>query len=70
MSTSLLVSHEVVIHAAPEKVWEVLIHPHFIRQWDDVPEDFGQAPLTLGSVMEWPGYAKLTVAEFELAERS
>ncbi|MGM0876278.1 MAG: SRPBCC domain-containing protein [Bacillota bacterium] len=39
--------------------------PEFIRQWDDLPEDFSAESLTLGSVIEWPGYSRLTVVAFE-----
>ncbi|MBK8902675.1 MAG: SRPBCC domain-containing protein [Anaerolineaceae bacterium] len=61
----LTAEKSIEIKAHVSKVWEVLITPAFIKQWDDVPEDFGEASLRQGSVMEWEGHARLTVVAFE-----
>lgn len=61
----LIAEKSVEIKAHVAKVWEVLIMPAFIKQWDDVPDGFGEASLQQGSVMEWEGHAKLTVVAFE-----
>lgn len=46
-------------------MWEVLVKPEFIRQWDDLPDGFDEEELTNGSVIEWAGYSVLTVVTFE-----
>jgi uncharacterized protein YndB with AHSA1/START domain len=61
----LIAEKSIEINAFISKVWEVLIMPTFIKQWDDVPEGFGEESLQKGSVMEWEGHAKLTVVAFE-----
>lgn len=55
------ISAHIIIHASPEKVWEVLTQPDYIHQWDDVPESYAGGQLALGSVLEWEGYSRLTV---------
>ena len=65
MEDSLLVKNTILIKAPAGRVWEVLTTPRFIKQWDELPEDFGDAPLSKGSVINWEGYSKLTVTEFE-----
>ncbi len=65
----LVAEKSVEINAPKSKVWEVLIMPTFIKQWDDVPEGFGEGSLQAGSVMEWEGHAKLTVVAFEPEKR-
>lgn len=65
----LVVKHEVVIYAAIGKVWEVLIAPKFIRQWDSLPEDFPDYYLETGCEIVWSGSLKLTVAEMIPNER-
>lgn len=65
MSEQLTARNEIIIDEAPAKVWEVLISPRYIRQWDDLPEGFGEEPLALGTVIDWTGYARMAVAEFE-----
>jgi uncharacterized protein YndB with AHSA1/START domain len=61
----LIAEKSIEINALISKVWEVLIMPTFIKQWDDVPEGFGEVSLQKESVMEWEGHAKLTVVAFE-----
>ncbi|MNZ44692.1 hypothetical protein D3C78_623250 [compost metagenome] len=65
MSKPLVVKNEIVIYAPASKVWEVLINPRFIKQWDELPDGYGEENLKLGSVIEWVGNAVLTVSAFE-----
>lgn len=48
---------------------EVLTLPSYIKQWDDLPEGFGEEPLTHGRTIVWEGHATLTVTAFEPAQR-
>jgi uncharacterized protein YndB with AHSA1/START domain len=66
---SLIVKDQVEINASMEKVWEVLTHPDFIKQWDELPENYSGGSLKLNSVIEWEGYSRLTVTEFVKATR-
>jgi len=65
---SLTVQNKVTIDASPEKVWKVLTLPKFIRQWDELPEDFGDNPLADGTEILWQqpdgNITKLTVTNF------
>jgi uncharacterized protein YndB with AHSA1/START domain len=60
-----VVNGRISIQAPASKVWEVLTHPDHIRQWDALPDNFGNAPLQPGTVLEWPGFSRLTVTVFE-----
>lgn len=64
MSKSLIVKNNIRIDAPLERVWEVLTKPKYIRQWDQLPEDFGDFEIHPATVIEWPGYSKLSVVEF------
>jgi uncharacterized protein YndB with AHSA1/START domain len=66
---NLTVKGQVEINAPKDKVWEVLTNPRFIKQWDDLPENYQAGHLTLNSVIEWEGYSRLTVTEFEKNSR-
>lgn len=66
MSKSLIVQHSTRIDAPLNRVWEVLTKPQYIRQWDELPEDFGDYEISPATIIEWPGYSKLSVVEFEL----
>ena len=68
MEKSLIVKNKIRIDAPPSKVWEVLTKPEYIRQWDDLPEDFGDYEISPTTIIEWPGHAKMTVLVFELNE--
>lgn len=61
----LIVKESIEINAPATKVWDVLVTPRYIKEWDDVPEGFADEQLRLGSVLEWPGHARLTVVTFE-----
>lgn len=65
MATTLLVRNQIEITASAERVWEVLTDPHFIKQWDDIPESYSGGHLKLESVLDWEGYSRLTVTAFE-----
>ena len=49
-----------------------LVKPGFIRQWDEVPEGYGDDPLNMGSEMAWESeggkIVKLVVIEYEPME--
>ncbi|MBX2894446.1 MAG: SRPBCC domain-containing protein [Cyclobacteriaceae bacterium] len=62
----LIVKDQIEINASKERVWEVLTNPVFIKQWDDIPESYAGRHLNLGSVIEWEGYSKLTVTQFDI----
>lgn len=61
----LTVKESITIQAPAARVWEVLITPKYIRQWDELPEGFGEEAMQKGSVVNWEGYSRLTVSEFE-----
>lgn len=65
MAQELIVSKEILIEAPLAKVWEVLIAPKYIRQWDDLPQDFDDYYLEHGKVIDWSGMTRLTVTEYE-----
>lgn len=69
MAQSLLVREEILIEAPISKVWEVLVAPKYIRQWDDLPQDFDDYYLDIGRTIVWPGYSRLTVKVSEPYER-
>ena len=69
MSKSLIVKNNIRINAPVSRVWEVLIKPEYIRQWDELPEDFGDYEIHPATVIEWPGYSKLSVIELELNKK-
>ncbi|MCE7063649.1 SRPBCC domain-containing protein [Dyadobacter sp. CY326] len=65
MDRVLTVKEQIEIEAPMSKVWEVLIAPKYVRQWDDLPEGFGDYYLELGRVIEWSGRSRITVVECE-----
>ena len=69
MDSALLVKNKIEIDAPASKVWEILVAPKYIRQWDDLPADFGDYYLELGMVISWMGNSRLTVIECEPYER-
>lgn len=60
----LVAQDQIQINSPMSKVWNVLVRPEYIRQWDDVPENFEKESLSAGAVLEWPGSACLTVTLF------
>ncbi|MDR8390445.1 SRPBCC domain-containing protein [Aliifodinibius sp. S!AR15-10] len=65
MEEKLTVKDQIEINASKEKVWEVLTYTKYYKQWDELPEDFSEDKLRLGSIIEWEGYSKMTVRTFE-----
>ncbi|WP_165279992.1 SRPBCC family protein [Paenibacillus protaetiae] len=69
MAKPLVVQVEIGIDAPASKVWSVLVKPEYIKQWDEVPDDFTEASLQLGTEMVWhlehDEYTKLTVTAFD-----
>jgi uncharacterized protein YndB with AHSA1/START domain len=69
---SLTAENSVEIKAPAAKVWEVLVKPDFIQQWDEVPEGYGDDPLNMGSEMAWESeggkIVKLVVIDYEPLE--
>jgi len=66
MSKSLIVKNNIRIDAPVSRVWDVLTKPEYIRQWDSLPEDFGDYEIHPATIIEWPGYSKMSVVEFDL----
>lgn len=66
---TMTVQHRILIDAPAQKVWQVLTRSEFIAQWDELPENFTADALQHGSILEWEGYSRLTVTEFEPAKK-
>ncbi|MBB6611697.1 SRPBCC domain-containing protein [Pontibacter sp. Tf4] len=66
MQQHLIVTDKITIAALPARVWEVLTNPAYMRQWEEMPENFGDEPLQLGSVITYEGFSTLTVTTFEV----
>ncbi|MBD8497240.1 SRPBCC family protein [Paenibacillus arenosi] len=69
MTNPFIVHHQIVIEAPASAIWEVLVSPQYMKQWDDLPEGYGSDLLVLGSIIDWEGYSQLTVVEFEPEQR-
>jgi uncharacterized protein YndB with AHSA1/START domain len=69
MMSTLIVKDEITIHASAAKVWDVLVSPNYVRQWDELPEDFPEEKMSVGSEVVWElpngGVTKTTVIEAE-----
>jgi uncharacterized protein YndB with AHSA1/START domain len=63
MDQTLIVKDQIHITAPLSKVWEVLVAPKYIRQWDELPSDFEDYYLAPGRTIEWLGISRLTVTE-------
>lgn len=72
MNNPHTVEREIIINAPVEKIWQVLTHTAYIRQWDDVPESFTETQLSPGSKLQWDlgdGHqSSITVSAFEPQE--
>ena len=53
VTNKLIVRDEVVIEASPSKVWEVLVNPKYVAQWDELPEDYPSENMKVGSKVVW-----------------
>lgn len=65
----LFALHTIDIAAPPERVWEVLTHTRYIRQWDDVPAEYTADRIALGVALTWTGHATLTYTVVEPPHR-
>lgn len=65
MAKKLIVKDQIEINATKDKVWDVLTNPNFIKQWDDIPENHSGEHLRLNSIIEWEGYSKMVVTEYD-----
>lgn len=69
MSKSLIVKNNIRIDATVTRVWEVLTKPEYIRQWNALPEDFGDYEIHPATIIEWPGSSRLSVIHFEVNKK-
>lgn len=53
MQNSFIAERTLTINAKAEKVWIVLTNTEYISQWDDVPEGFPEAQISLNSQLVW-----------------
>lgn len=53
MEKQLIVKDEIIIDATPDIVWDVLIKPKYVAQWDELPEDFPHEDMTIGDKVVW-----------------
>lgn len=53
MTEKLIVNDEIVINAGPERVWEVLIKPKYVAQWDELPDNYPSEDMKVGSEVVW-----------------
>lgn len=68
MASQLTVKDSIEINAPVSKVWEILIAPKYIRQWDELPQDFEDFYLEKGRTIEWTGASRLMVTDCEPLE--
>ncbi|WP_010651929.1 SRPBCC family protein [Oceanobacillus massiliensis] len=70
---SLIVNDEIVINASASKVWEVLVNPIYVKRWDELPEDYPEEIMGVGSEVIWDlpdgGITKTEVIEAESEKR-
>lgn len=69
MIKSLIVKNNIRIDAPVTRVWEILTKPEYIRQWDALPEDFGDYEIHPATIIEWPGSSRLSVIHFEVNKK-
>lgn len=67
---ALTVKNKTLIKAEISRLWNILITPLYIRQWDELPDDFDDRErLTLGTELKWlhneERFTKLEVTDFE-----
>lgn len=65
MNHDLIIKNYLQIDATPEKVWDVLTNPKYIRQWDKLPEDFGDEAVNAATEIDFEGYSRMKVTAFE-----
>lgn len=69
MNSKFIITDQIEIDAPAEKVWQVLTKAEYYRQWDDLPVDFTAKELKLGDSIEWEGYSRLTVTDWEVNKK-
>jgi uncharacterized protein YndB with AHSA1/START domain len=53
MSKELTVHTEILIDASTANVWEILVNPKYVAQWDELPEGYPKERMTTGSKVVW-----------------
>ncbi len=53
MSKPFVVNEEINIHASLAKVWDVLIKPAYVKEWDELPEGYPEEDMRVGSEVLW-----------------
>lgn len=53
MTQQLIVKDEIFIPSPPSIVWEVLVNPKYVAQWDELPEGYPSESMTVGSKVVW-----------------
>ena len=49
MFNELIVKDQIHIEATPSEVWEVLVNPKYVAQWDELPENYPSENMSKGS---------------------
>ncbi|WP_373894903.1 SRPBCC family protein [Virgibacillus natechei] len=66
---TLITTDEIIIHASLSKVWDILTQSKYVREWDDLPDDFPEKVLGVGSEIIWGfsdgSFSKNTVVKSE-----
>lgn len=66
---NLVVRKDIEIDVSPARIWEILVNPAHIRQWNELPEGFGDETLEQDSKILWEmpdkSYTRLTVLKYE-----
>lgn len=68
--TKLMASAHIEINAPLSRVWQVLVKPAYINQWDDMPDDYDyRKELKQGSEIIWKQtddrFTRLTVIQMD-----
>ena len=66
METSLVVKHSIRIEAPATRVWEVLTKPFYVRQWQQLPEDFGDYDIHPATILNFEGRRSMSVVDFHI----
>ena len=53
MLNELIVKDQIHIEATPSEVWEVLVNPKYVAQWDELPENYPSENMSKGSKVIW-----------------
>ena len=53
MIKELTVRDEILINASPSRVWEILVLPKYVAQWDELPENYPPQEMQQGSNVIW-----------------